>query len=124
MGHRAAANTLPLERLLAPFEAASDALVRFDERLRASPVAAATLIRAHFHDACGALWRAGEFVQVEDLVLHDGNMDARSPTHELVRAHAVLLARRRIADREAGWALTTAGLAALRGAQASNRSYS
>lgn len=118
MGYRAGVNSLPLERLLAPFEAASDALARLDERLRASLVAEAFILRAHFHDACAALWRQGEFVQVEDLVLHNGNMDARSPTHELVRAHAVLLARRRITVHESGWALTTAGLAALRGAQA------
>jgi hypothetical protein len=110
------ASSVSLDRLQAPFESASDALARFDERLRSSPVAEAFVLRAHFHDACGALWRAGEFVQLEDLVLHDAGTDARTPTHQLVRAHAVLLARRRIADREPGWALTTAGLARLRGA--------
>ena len=104
------------ERLQAPFESASDALARFDERLRSSPVAEAFILRAHFHDACAALWRAGEFVQIEDLVLHDAGTDTHTPTHQLVRAHAVLLARRRIADREPGWALTTEGLASLRGA--------
>ena len=57
-------------------------------------------------------------VQLEDLVLHDAGMDARVPTHELVRAHTVLLARRRIVDHEPGWAITVAGLAALRGARA------
>jgi len=102
-------------RLQATFEAASDALARLDERLRSSPVAEAFVLRTNFHDACAALWRAGEFVQVEDLVLHDAGMDARWPTHELVRAHSVLLARRRIADREPNWALTTPGLSALRG---------
>lgn len=120
MDHCSSPHSLPFDRLLAPFEAASDALARLDERLRASPVAEAFVLRAHFHDACAALWRSGEFVQIEDLVLHDANTDARSPTHELVQAHAVLLARRRIAEHEAGWALTTAGLAALRGAQISN----
>ena len=120
MDYRAKVNSLPLDRLLAPFEAASDALARVDERLRSSPVAEAFTLRAHFHDACAALWRAGEFVQIEDLVLHDANMDARSPTHELVRAHAVLLARRRIAAHEPRWALTPAGLAALRGARPSD----
>jgi hypothetical protein len=104
------------ERLQAPFESASDALARVDERLRSSPVAEAFVLRAHFHDACAALWRAGEFVQLEDLVLHDAGTDVRTPTHELVRAHAVLLTRRYIADREPGWALTTDGLASLRGA--------
>jgi len=109
-------SSVSFERLQAPFESASDALARFDERLRSSPVAEAFVLRAHFHDACAALWRAGEFVQLEDLVLHDAGMDVRTPTHELVRAHAVLLARRRIADREPAWALTTEGLAGLRGA--------
>ncbi len=113
-------NSLPLDRLQEPFEAASDALARLDERLRSSPVAEAFVVRAHFNDACAALWREGEFVQVEDLVLHDANMDARSPTHEIVRAHAVLRARRRIVGREPGWGLTTAGLAALRGARTSD----
>ena len=108
-------SSLGHDGLQAPLEAASDALARLDERLRVSPVAEAFRLRAHFHDACAALWRAGEFVQVEDLVLHDAGMDARSPTHELVRAHAVLLARRRIAAREPNWALTPSGLNALRG---------
>jgi len=108
--------SVSFERLQAPFESASDALARFDERLRSSPVAEAFVLRAHFHDACAALWRAGEFVQIEDLVLHDAGTDVRTPTHELVRAHAVLLTRRRIAAREPAWALTTDGLADLRGA--------
>lgn len=98
-----------------PFESASDALARFDERLRSNPVAEAFVLRAHFHDACAALWRVGEFVQLEDLVLHDAEMDTHTPTHQLVRAHAVLLARRRIADCEPGWALTIEGFASLRG---------
>jgi hypothetical protein len=108
--------SVSFERLQAPFESASDALARFDERLRSSPVAEAFVLRTHFHDACAALWRVGEFVQIEDLVLHDAGTDVRTPTHELVRAHAVLLTRRHIADREPAWALTTDGLASLRGA--------
>ena len=106
---------LPFGRVQAPFEAWSDALARLDERLRSSPVAGAFGLRAHFHDACAALWRAGEFVQVEDLVLHDAGMDARSPTHELVRAHAGLRARPPIAGHEPNWPLTTLGLSVLRG---------
>ena len=116
MGFRLS-GSLPFDRLQAPFERASDALARLDERLRSSPVAGAFVVRAHFHDACAALWLVGEFVHIEDLVLHDAGMDVRSPTHELVRAHAVLRARRRIASREPEWALTTSGLAALRGAR-------
>lgn len=116
MGFRLS-RSLPFDRLQAPFERASDALARLDERLRSSLVAEAFVVRAHFHDACATLWRSGEFVHIEDLVLHDAGMDVRSPTHELIRAHAVLLARRRIASREPEWALTTSGLAALRGAR-------
>ncbi len=44
----------------------------------------------------------GELVHLEDLVLHDAEMDLRAPTHELTRAHAVLRARRRIAAASPG----------------------
>ena len=42
-------------------------------------------------------------------------MDVRAPTHELIRAHAILRARRRIAAAAPDWAFSDAGLAALRG---------
>src|ERR1700730_607734 len=61
------------------------------------------------------LWLEGELVHLDDLVLHDAHMDIRAPTHELTRAHAVLRARRRIADAKPDWALSPAGLAGLRG---------
>jgi hypothetical protein len=48
-------------------------------------------------------------------------MDARSPTHELVRAHEVLTARRRIADSAPEWAATVEGLAILRGKRTRDR---
>ena len=54
-------------------------------------------------------------MHLEDLVLHDAGMDVSAPTHALIRAHAVLRARRRIAAEPADWALSGAGLAALRG---------
>jgi hypothetical protein len=82
--------------------AAEDALARLDERLRASPLRDGFNARAHFHDACASLWLAGELVHLEDLVLHDAEMDLRTPTHELTRAHAVLRARRRIAGAPPG----------------------
>src|SRR3984893_1276311 len=62
-----------------------------------------------------SLWLEGELVHLDDLVLHDAHMDIRAPTHELTRAHAVLRARRRIADAKPDWALSPAGLAGLRG---------
>jgi hypothetical protein len=73
------------------------------------------VIEAHFSDAADALWLEGELVHLEDLVLHDAGMDIRVPTHELTRAHTVLRARRRIADAAPAWALSPAGLEALRG---------
>ena len=76
--------------------AAEDGLSRLDERLRVSPIREGWIARTHFLDACASAWVDGELVHVEDLVLHDANMDIRSPTHELTRAHSVLRARRRI----------------------------
>ncbi|WP_104667486.1 RHE_PE00001 family protein [Ensifer adhaerens] len=96
---------------------AEDALARLDERTNRHVVEDGYRERGHFFDAAAALWVAGELVHVEDLVLHDAHMDARTPTHELTIAHSVLKARRRIWLAEPGWALSVQGLAALRGEQ-------
>ena len=115
-GARAVAK-IPLDwrSLALPLANAEDALARLDERLRTSPIRDGWIARTHFSDAAAALWLEGELVHLEDLVLHDASMDVRAPTHELTRAHAVLRARRRIADAPPGWALSPAGLEALRG---------
>lgn len=102
-----------LAALAGPLEAASDALTRLDERLRTSPVAAGFIARAHFGDACAALWLEGDLVHLEDLVLHDARMDLHAPTHALIRAATILRARRTIFEQSA-WALTADGLATLR----------
>ncbi len=101
--------------LAQPIARAEDALARLDERLMKSPILEGWVARTHFLDAAAALWLEGELVQIEDLVLHDAGMDVRTPTHELTRAHAILRTRRRIASDEPGWALSSAGLDALRG---------
>jgi hypothetical protein len=88
--------------LVSAVVAAEDATARLDERLGKSPIRAGWIARSHFHDACAALWLAGELVHLEDLVLHDAAMDLRTPTHELTRAHAVLRARRRIESAAPG----------------------
>ena len=106
---------LPWRELARPLARAEDALARLDERLRTSPIRDGWIARTHFSDAAAALWLEGELVHIEDLVLHDAGMDIRAPTHELTRAHAILRARRRVADAAPGWALSPAGLAALRG---------
>jgi hypothetical protein len=88
--------------LLSAVAAAEDATARLDERLHNSPLCDGLAVRGHFGDACAALWLAGELVHLEDLVFHDAEMDLRTPTHELTRAHAVLRARRRIAASPPG----------------------
>ncbi len=108
-------NPFPWAELAKPLAAAEDALARLDERLAKSPIRDGWIARTHFSDAAAALWLEGELVHLEDLVLHDAGTDVRTPTHELTRAHAILRTRRRIAAAEPGWALSAAGLDALRG---------
>ncbi|MEY9365232.1 hypothetical protein ABH994_008011 [Bradyrhizobium yuanmingense] len=106
---------LPWAQLAGPLAAAEDAVARLDERLAKSPIRDGAISRTHFTDACASLWLDGELVHLDDLVLHDAGMDVRAPTHELTRAHAVLRARRRIAEAKPDWALSATGLASLRG---------
>jgi len=106
---------LPWDAVARPLAAAEDALARLDERLRSSPIREGWIARTHFSDAAAALWIEGELVHLEDLVLHDAGMDVRAPTHELTRAHAILRTRRRVAGAAPDWALSPAGLDALRG---------
>ena len=105
----------PWDAVARPLAAAEDALARLDERLRTSPIGEGWIARTHFSDAAAALWIEGELVHLEDLVLHDAGMDVRAPTHELTRAHAILRTRRRIAGAAPDWAMSPAGLDALRG---------
>ncbi|NTF82788.1 RHE_PE00001 family protein [Rhizobium rhizogenes] len=108
-------SALPLTTLLPAMTRAEDMLARLDERVLRHVVADGFRERGHFFDAVGALWVGGELVHVEDLVLHDARMDARTPTHELTIAHAVLRTRRRLWNAEPSWGLEAAGLATLRG---------
>ncbi|KAA6485337.1 DUF1612 and helix-turn-helix domain-containing protein [Agrobacterium rhizogenes] len=108
-------SALPLTALLPAMTKAEDMLARLDERVLRHVVADGFRERGHFFDAVGALWVGGELVHVEDLVLHDARMDARTPTHELTIAHAVLRTRRRLWNAEPSWGLEAAGLATLRG---------
>ena len=87
-----------LDALWLAADRASDALARFDERLKLSPVREGFLARLDFSEACAALRNEGSLVHLEDLVLHDAGMDVRTPTAELVRAHSILRARRRLTD--------------------------
>jgi hypothetical protein len=104
---------LPLAKLLSAVSRAEDMLARLDERALRHAVDDGFRERGHFFDATAALWVAGELVHNEDLVLHDAHMDARTPSHELTIAHAVLRTRRRLWNAEPGWALSAAGMGAL-----------
>jgi len=106
---------LPWSEVARPLARAEDVLARLDERLRTSPIRDGWITRTHFADAAAALWLEGELVHLEDLVLHDAGMDIRAPTREVTRGHTALRARRRIAAAAPGWALSPAGLEALRG---------
>ncbi|MBO9198378.1 DUF1612 and helix-turn-helix domain-containing protein [Rhizobium sp. 16-449-1b] len=107
---------LPLQSLLKPITDATAALCRLDERIARSNVGVGLLERQNFADACASLWLDGEFVHLEDLVLHGA--DVRAPTHELTIARDVLRSRRRIASQLPTWALSPEGFRTLRRAQA------
>ena len=94
---------LPWNALASPLAATDDALARLDERLGTSPIPDGWVSRTHFVDACAGLRLQGALVPLEDLVLHDAEMDLRAPTHALTRAHTVLGTRHRIATTEPGW---------------------
>jgi len=103
-----------LLQLMRPAFDAGIALTRLDERIARSPVGAGFIERAQFTDSCASLWIDGELVHLEDLVLHDGLRDVRTPTHELTIARDVLRTRRRIAAQSPDWALSAEGIRTLR----------
>ena len=95
--------------------AAEDALARLDERLAKSPIREGWIARTHFSDACAAVWLEGAAVHLEDLVLHDAEIDALTDDPELVQGHGSAAPDRRVLAAQPGWALFAAGLDALRG---------
>ena len=103
------------ETLLAPIAAAEDALARLDERVARSEVGAGFAERADFFDSVSSMWVAGELVHLEDLVLHDAQMDIRAPSHELIIAHRIVRVRRRVSRNDPGWAVSRSGIMALAG---------
>src|SRR3954463_4310870 len=106
---------LPWSTFPGPLERAEDAVARLDERVRHHPLAEGWAERAHFADACAALWLQGALVHLEDLVLRDAGMDVRMAADGTNRAMTVLRARRLMARRGGAWALSFSGLDALRG---------
>ena len=103
------------ETLLGPIAAAEDALARLDERVARSEVGSGFAERADFFESVSSMWVGGELVHLEDLVLHDAQMDIRAPSHELVIAHRIVRARRRVSRNDPGWAVSRSGIMALAG---------
>src|SRR4029078_216831 len=106
---------LPWSTFAGPLERAEDAVARLDERVRHHPLAEGWAERAHFADACAALWLEGDLVHLEDLVLRDAGMDVRMAGDGPNRAMGVRRARRLVARRGGAWAFSSVGLDALRG---------
>src|SRR4051812_50210765 len=71
---------LPWSPFASHLERAEDAVARLDERVRHHPLAAGWTERAHFADACAALWLGGGLVHFEDLVLRGAALDVRTAT--------------------------------------------
>nr|WP_324252006.1 RHE_PE00001 family protein [Roseibium aggregatum] len=90
-------------------------MARLDERVTRSEVGQGFAERADFFEAVSNMWVAGELVHLEDLVLHDAQMDVRAPSHELVIAHRIVRARRRAMRNDPGWAVSRAGIQAFAG---------
>lgn len=103
------------ETLLGPLAAAEDALARLDERVARSEVGPGFAERADFFESVSSMWVGGELVHLEDLVLHDAQMDIRAPSHELVIAHRIVRARRRVSRNDPGWSVSRSGIMELAG---------
>jgi len=98
-------------------ESAAIALARYDERLaRIDPdIAAGALRRAEIADAQALVGLAGGLATLEDILLNDAGMDARTPTGDVVRAVAQLALRRAVERREARTVLDPFSVRALLG---------
>jgi hypothetical protein len=83
------------ERLFLALAEAEDAVSRLDEQVRLSPVARGWRTRLDFHEASAWAWSNNELASLEDLVLHDAQMDIRAPSQGLGLAHGLIRARRK-----------------------------
>jgi hypothetical protein len=86
---------IPFAALAGVISELDDALGRLDERLAASPVADGLRARLDFAEVAAIALSGGDLVDADDLLLHDAQMDARLPTHELAVARQLYLAARR-----------------------------
>lgn len=104
--------------LLQPFEHAQSALLRFDERLRAHPLAEGLKQRIYFAETVATTKEEGDLIYLEDLVLRDAGVSSRVGDIPLSRALLTLQARRLAGTRTPQWVLSDEGLAAIAGVAA------
>jgi hypothetical protein len=108
-------------KLVAPVEAATVALSRFDARLAALTAAGlgvladGALARAHVFEAQALVGLMGGQAALEDIVLNDAGMDARAPSTDVVRAVSLLAQRRSLARRKPEAVLAPGAVRALMG---------
>ncbi|WP_062098487.1 DUF1612 domain-containing protein [Caulobacter sp. CCH5-E12] len=95
-----------VEGLFLNLAKAEDTVSRLDARAQTCAFAEGWAARVDFIEANGWGWVSGEIVDMEDLVLHDAQMDARLPDQALRATYGLVRARRRA--RGAGAELQTA----------------
>lgn len=83
------------ETLFLALAAAESAVSRLDEQVRLSPVGDGWRARLDFQEAADWSWTRNELAPLEDLVLHDAELDVRIPTQALSRAYGLVRARQR-----------------------------
>lgn len=88
---------LAAEHVYARLSAADDAVSRLDERLSVCAFAEGFRRRRDFVEAEAWSWTQGAGASAEDLLLHDQDMDVRTPHQGLGASYGVVLARRKIA---------------------------
>lgn len=103
------------ETLFFALARAEDAVSRLDEIVRACPFADGWVSRVDFAEAIAWGWNSGFVVTLDDLLLHDGKLDAHAPEPAMLTARGLLTARRR-ARRAGPELLSAAGIAWLAGA--------
>lgn len=94
------------EALFLALARAEDLVSRVDARAQTCAFAEGWAARIDFSEAHAWGWVSGEIVDMEDLVLHDAEMDARLPDQMLRATYGVVRARRKA--RRAGAELQSA----------------
>ncbi len=81
---------------------AQDAVSRLDERVRSCAFARGWLARQHLSEAVHWGWHAGRVTSLEDLMMHDHEMDVQMPSETVRATHGVVRARRKAESCDPG----------------------